>query len=314
MSQVVVVGSANVDLQAQVAHLPGPGETVLGGALLTSPGGKGANQAVAAHRLGARTRLVCAIGDDVHADAVLGHLTAEGIATDDVHRLRGVATGVALIVVSDDGENTIVVTPGANAELAADHVHALDPAWLTEDSVLVLQLEVPVATGLAAARCAHRSGATVILNCAPMPADRQAVAALLAEVDVLVVNESEARALASGAPGGTVRAWQALATTLRRSGPDTVVVTLGAQGAVAATTTGVLHQPAFAVDPVDTTGAGDVFTAAVATGLADGLGWSHLLRRACAAGALATTASGAQAGAPTSREVERMLALAEEAV
>lgn len=312
MSTVVVVGSANVDLLAEVARLPLPGETVLGRSLRVAPGGKGANQAVAAKRLGADTRLLCAVGEDVYAATVLDTLSAEGIDTRDVRQVRGVATGTAVIVVSEDAENTIVVTPGANAELGADDVRALEA--LVRGDVLVLQLEIPLATALAAAQLARRSGATVVLNCAPMPPDTTALGGLLAAVDVLVVNETEARALTPSPPADGVHGWQALATGLREAGPDTVVVTLGASGAVAATDTGVLYQPAFAVDPLDSTGAGDAFTGALAVGLGSGQPMPAVLRRACAVGALATTVVGAQAGFPTGAEVDRMLMAAEEAV
>lgn len=311
MSGLVVVGSANVDLQAEVEHLPAAGETVMGGLLRTSPGGKGANQAVAARRLGGSPRLLCAVGDDVHGDAILAALAAEGLDPDDVCRVAGVATGVALIVVARDGENSIVITPGANAELTAEDVLAVEGSWFGAGSVLALQLEVPVATVLVAAQAARRSGATVVLNCAPMPADPETVRELLASVDVLVVNETEASAWVPGPRVPDVRGWQGVATRLRSLGPDVVVVTLGSQGAVAATAGGAFHQPPFPVEATDTTGAGDVFCAALCVELEAGSSLPAAIRRACAAGALATTVPGAQAGAPTADAVDRLLSTAE---
>jgi ribokinase len=313
MSTVLVVGSANVDLQVEAPHLPSPGETVLGGVLLVGPGGKGANQAVAARRLGAQTRLVCALGDDAYAATVLDCLTGEGVDTGGIRKLSGVATGVALITVAPEGENTFVVAPGANAELrpedVSEHVRGL-----AAGDVLVLQLEVPVPTALAAAKLGRDAGAAVVLNSAPMPKGLESLTEVLPFVDVLVANESEARALAGVPADESVRCWQALADRLRASGPTSAVVTLGTQGAVAATGTGTFRQPAFEVDAIDTTGAGDVFTAALAVGLAAGLPMPSALRRACAAGALATTIPGAQAGAPQEKDVDRLLELTEEAV
>lgn len=308
MNDVVVVGSANVDLQAEVDHLPARGETVLGGRLRTAPGGKGANQAIAAHRLGTRTHLVCAVGDDLHADTVLSALEAEGLGTDGVRRVPEEATGVAMIVVAHDGENHIVVAPGANAALTPDDVDRLAGPHLDGGPVVVLQLEIAVDTALAAARLAQRRGASVVLNCAPMPADPATIASLLATVDVLVVNESEAGALLGDALPDDESSWREAAQRLRAHGPVTVVVTLGARGAAVATDDGTFLQPAFTVDPVDTTGAGDAFCAALAVGLAAGEPIDRATERACAAGALATTRPGAQTS-PTPSEVDRLLAM-----
>ncbi len=309
MTEVVVVGSVNIDLVSDVSHLPTPGETVLGGRLRKSPGGKGANQAVAARRLGARTVLVGAVGDDTFADDALEALAREGLDTAAVRRVSDVPTGVALIVVSAEGENTIVVTPGANSALAVVDVACLATLELAPRAVLALQMEVPLATCVESASIARRRGATVLLNCAPMPDHpRLLLRELLAMTDVLVVNESEALALAPGDVPAEPEGWLDLANRLRDLGPATCVVTLGQQGAVVAGQDLAHVQPAFAVQTVDTTGAGDTFCAALSVGLAGGESLTAAVARACAAGALATTAPGAYPAAPTAHDVDNLLA------
>ncbi|MDG4825575.1 ribokinase [Asanoa sp. WMMD1127] len=298
MSRVVVVGSANLDLVVGVPRLPAPGETVLGSDVVTGPGGKGANQAVAAHRLGAETLLVAALGDDRFGTDLRAALAREGLPLDRLVTRAGIATGVALIVVEAAGENTIVVAPGANARLDDS---SLDGLFAPGD-VLVLQLEIPLETCLAAARRARDAGASVLLNAAPLPpAGAAALTELLGVVDVLVVNEGEARQL-----GGDARA-------LLRHGPAACVVTLGARGAVSADGTGARTHPPFPVDAVDTTGAGDTFCGALAVGLASGIDLDQAVRRGCAAGALATTRMGAQSAMPTGAELDLFLAAEKEA-
>ncbi|MFC4046969.1 ribokinase [Dactylosporangium siamense] len=299
MTRVVVVGSANLDLGVAVPHLPAPGETVLGDDVAARPGGKGSNQAVAARRLGVETRFFAAIGDDRFGDDVRAALAAEGVPLDHLTTVEGVATGVALIVVDPEGENTIVVAPGANARLADGALAGL-PAALDQGTVLVLQLEIPPATCLAAARHGRAAGARVLLNAAPLPDPVPAdMTVLLREVDVLVVNEGEALRLS-----GSTADWPTLAAALRGLGPDAVVITLGAQGAVHADATGTATHPAYPVDAVDTTGAGDSFVGALAAALAEGLPLAEAVRRGCAAGALATTRMGAQSALPTRPELD----------
>lgn len=305
MRRVVVVGSANADLAVRVPRLPLPGETVLGSDLATLAGGKGANQAVAAHRLGADTVLVAAVGDDRFGDDVRASLTREGLPSDHLVRVGGVATGVALIVVDVVGENTVVVAPGAN-ELLDEHALRGVPAVLDPDAVLVLQLEIPLAACLAAARDARRAGARVVLNAAPLPEAVDArLADLLREVDVLVVNEGEAARL--GGHTGEPVDWLAAAAGLCDLGPKTCVVTLGARGAVRADAAESVAHAAFSVDAVDTTGAGDAFCGALAAALAAGTSLDQAVRRACAAGAVATTRMGAQSAMPTASELDAFL-------
>jgi ribokinase len=300
MSKVVVVGSANLDLGVGVPHLPRPGETVLGSDIVASPGGKGANQAVAAHRLGADTLLVAALGADRFGADLRGALQREGLPLDQVVTRDGTATGIALIVVDATGENTIVVAPGANAHLDGAALTGL-PALLAAGDVVVLQLEIPLETCVAAARHARQAGALVLLNAAPLPpAGSGALSELLREVDVLVVNEGEAQQL-----GGD-------ATALRHRGPAACVITLGARGAISADATGIRTHPPFRVDAVDTTGAGDSFCGALAAALAAGADLEEAVRRGCAAGALATTRMGAQSAMPTTTELDLLLAAEKE--
>lgn len=310
---VVVVGSANVDLVVPVPRHPGPGETVLGGDLVRTAGGKGANQAVAAARAGgARTTFVAALGHDDAAELLLGSLRSAGVDTTTVLRTDA-ATGTALIVVSPDGENAIVVAPGANGRLVLDPAST---ARLAEADVVLAQLEVPLGTVIDAAR-ARRVGSLMVLNAAPsraLPAD------LWAELDVLVVNEHEARDLAgSGAPPADHAATSAAATSDAGAGEvalarqllarvPAVVVTLGARGClVAERGRPVVQVQAPRVTPVDTTGAGDTFCGVLAAHLARGAALADAARAAVVAGALAVTRRGAQDAVPDVTEVDRAL-------
>lgn len=303
MSDVVVVGSCNLDLIIAVPALPVPGQTVLGGDVVTRPGGKGANQAVAARRLGADTAFVGALGDDHFGRILRRALDAEHLDLGQVVVTDG-PTGVALIVVDQAATNQIAVAPGVNRRLAAEHLASLAPS-LRSGSVLLLQLEIPVPTCVAAARIARGAGATVVVNGAPLtdPSDPD-LRRLLALTDVLIVNEGEALDLVPAERPATTEAWLDLAARVRAFGPGAVVVTLGASGAVAAERDDAFAVGAFPVDAVDTTGAGDAFCGAVAAALVEGRSLRDAVRRGCAAGALATTAIGAQTALPTARDVE----------
>jgi ribokinase len=305
VSGVVVVGSVNLDLVVGVDRLPRPGETLLGGELSFRAGGKGANQAVAANRLGVETLLFAATGADRFGDDLRTALSTEELSLEHVSVLTPPATGVALIVVDRDGENSIVVAAGANGFLTPSSLVRLADV-LDPDTVLLLQLEVPVDTVLAAARMAAEAGATVVLNAAPLPAAPGGLPPeLLQAVDVLVVNEGEAQQLAGEA--ATPDSWPVLADRLRALGPRAAVVTLGARGAVASSA-GTLHvQPPFPVDTVDATGAGDSFCGALAVALHRGLDLAEATRWGCAAGALATTRLGAQDALPTPEDLRKLL-------
>ncbi|MFI7146955.1 ribokinase [Nonomuraea sp. NPDC050022] len=288
--ELVVVGSLNMDLTVPVTRLPGRGETVAGAAAVRAAGGKGANQAVAAARLGARVRLVGQVGDDALGRELLAAVAREGVDVSGV-RQAPAATGLAMIVVEDGGENMITVARGANGLLR------LTDLDLTGADALLLQLEIPVAACLAAARQARAHGVPVILNAAPYT---QGLEELLTQVDLLIVNEGEAAALC----GDTDPA------ALLALGPRAAVVTLGEHGARGQDASGACQVPSFPVPAVDAVGAGDTFCAQLALAHAAGLPLDQAVRRACAAGALATTGHGAQAPMPTGDQVERLLARA----
>lgn len=298
--KITVLGSLNMDLVARAPHIPQPGETILGGALQYHPGGKGANQAVAAARLGGSVRMIGRVGDDAFAQPLLDNLAQAGVDHRHVQVTPQTATGVALIVVDDDGQNSIVVTAGANNQLMPVDI---PEAVLQDTDVLLLQLEVPLDTVQQAAAMAKAYGVTVILN----PAPAQALpAALLETVDILIPNETET-ALLTGMPAQTAAERAAAAQALRDLGVGTVIVTLGSAGAMIVQDGEPVIVPAFEIEPVDTTAAGDAFVGSLAVALAQGLPLSEAVRRGNAAGALAATLPGAQPSLPDRTALEKML-------
>ena len=300
---VTVVGSLNMDLVARAPRIPMPGETIIGGGFRTVPGGKGANQAVAAARLGAHVSMVGRVGRDAFARSLLEAIIAAGVDHAFVSQDPQAATGIALIVVDDSGENSIVVAPGANMCLSPADVAAAERAIAAAD-VCLLQLEIPLESVTRAAEVAQAHGVTVILN--PAPA-RLMPAALLSLVDVLVPNESEA-ALLTGHPVDDQATAEAAAGALRAMGVGTVILTLGELGALLARDGKAEHFPAFAVTPVDTTAAGDAFLGGFAVALAEGRALADAVRWGNAAGGLATTRLGAQPSLPTRAALEHLLA------
>ena len=293
---VFVAGSANLDFVVRSPHVPAPGETVLGRDAATFPGGKGANQAVAAARAGgAEVAMLLALGDDAFAPPLEQALAGAGVRAHIV-RVAGAASGSAFVCVADDGENAITVAPGANLQLQATQLPALDGV-----ACLLMQLEIPLATVQACARAARAAGVRVVLNAAPVQALPEA---LRADIDVLIVNEGELAGLA-GARG--VDAQSGIATQCSALGVPCVVTTLGAKGALLWRADGTLEQRGFAVDAIDTTGAGDVFCGVFTAGLARGAGEADALREAVAASALACTRIGAQSGTPARDELEAFL-------
>jgi ribokinase len=300
--RVVVVGSANMDLVISTPRLPRPGETVLGDDLRTVPGGKGANQAVAAARAGAHCAFVGAVGTDPFGAELRESLAAAGVDVQGLRTTAG-ASGLAVVAVDAAGENLIIVTPGANTslgELTDDDRRAVAAA-----DVVLLQLEVPLPTVLLAARWAHRAGTTVVLNAAPA---RSLPPALLDVVDVLVVNEHEAATVAGTSPGEPAALLAALVELVPR-----VVLTLGARGVAYADRQGVRRDvPAPPVVAVDTTAAGDAFAGAFAVRLAERRGApesdavTDALRWACAAGALCVQRPGASSGLPDRADIEAL--------
>jgi len=295
----VVVGSANLDLVTDVARVPLVGETVLGGDLRRIPGGKGANQAVAAARLGRSVAMIGRVGSDEAGSVLLQALLADGVDTTHLSVTDGVPSGVALISVQADGDNAIVVSPGANARLKPSDIDVAADA-LTSADVTLLQLEVPIEVVLAAARMAT---GTIILNPAPAP-PAGVPDELLAMVDVLVPNQTELAEL-SGAVGeiDAVRA-----VGLARELPcRAVVVTLGADGALVVDHETVEHVPAPRVVPVDTTAAGDSFCAALADAVVDGRSLVEATKWAVRVGAATTLRAGAQTSLPTRPEVHALI-------
>ena len=296
---VTVVGSLNEDVLVTVSRLPGRGETVIGRSTVLAPGGKGANQAAAAGLLGDGVQMVGRVGDDPAGERQLAALTSAGVSVDHVHRTAGVPTGSATIPVEEgSGENLIVVIPGANGELTAADVEV---DAVRRADVVLLQLEVPLDTVLAAARAA--SGTVVLTPAPPQPLPAE----LLDRVDVLLPNEHELAQLA-GVPASE-RSPEELATLARSVTSSAVVVTLGARGALVVPADGPpLLQAPPPVEAVDTTGAGDCFCGALAQALAGGAPLPDAVRTAVAAAALSTTARGARAALPDRNAVEALLA------
>jgi ribokinase len=278
-ARVCVVGSVNADLTFTVDALPRPGQTVLASSLVSSPGGKGGNQAVAAARAGALVQLVAALGSDSAAEQLRAHLHANDVGLDGVVTLAG-PSGTAVVVVDAAAENNIVVAPGANAQLS---VNSADIRAVIAGSALVLlQLEIPIATAIAAARVARAAGATVVVNASPAGAKPHELLALSELADVVVVNEAEAREWHWPVPH--------------------LVITRGRRGASYLGEDERFDVPAPRVVPVDTTGAGDVFAGVLAAVWRDG--HEVALRRACAAGALSTLVPGAGDCAPYAEAID----------
>ena len=291
-TSIVVVGSSNTDLVVRVPRLPAAGETVLGGDLSTVAGGKGANQAVAAARLGARVSLVGRVGQDDVGTALLETLARDGVDAAAVRR-DAAATGVALITVDAAGQNTIVVAAGANGQVSPADVDAAAPLFANAAAVL-LQLEIPLATVRHTLTVARQHAVPVVLN--PAPA-QPLPAALLAGVEVLIPNQTELAQLTGEAE------IEAGARRLLAAGVRNIVVTLGADGVLGLTAAGErFHHPAQAVKVVDTTAAGDAFVGAFATALAEGRPLPEAAAWGNAAGALAVTRAGAQPSLPSRAE------------
>jgi ribokinase len=301
-SRIVVVGSSNTDMIVKAARIPRPGETVLGGAFYMAAGGKGANQAVAAARAGGRVTFVARVGDDDFGRRALAGFRSEGIDTAPIKALRQISSGVALIVVDGRGENSIAVASGANARLSPKDALSAIRASHAGD-ILLLQLEIPLATVREAARVGHERGLRVILNPAPACGLNDA---LLANVDILTPNETEAELLT----GYKIRDEQDMAKAagkLHAKGISSVHITLGARGAFLSDGKTGRIIPGFKVKAIDSTAAGDVFNGALAVALTESRPLDAAARFANAAAALSVTRLGAQPSAPMRKEIDRFL-------
>ncbi|MGI8991797.1 MAG: ribokinase [Bryobacteraceae bacterium] len=305
---IVVVGSLNMDFVVRVERLPAPGETVLGRQFQTIPGGKGANQACAAGRLGGDSiavKMIGRVGYDQFGDHLKASLSAAGVDVGGVHATRSQPTGVALIAVDAAGQNSIVVASGANHELAAADVESTRKVFRGA-RIALFQLETPLDTVAAALKLARDEGLTTILDPAPaqpLPPE------LLRHVDILTPNEIEALGLL-GLPPRRIGLDEAarIAKALLDLGPRMAILKLGAEGCYSATPDACEHHAGFAVDVLDTTAAGDTFNAGLAIALAEGKGFGEALRFANAAAAISVTLAGAQASAPSRAEVDAFLA------
>lgn len=298
-ANVVVIGSLNMDLVTRAPRLPRGGETLIGHSFATVSGGKGANQAVAAARLGAQVAMVGCVGNDDYGVRLRDALLAEHIDCEAVSVVED-SSGVALIVVDDNSQNAIVIVAGANGAMTEAVIDRFD-AVLQAADVVICQLEIPDATVGHALKRARELGKTVILN--PAPASRPLPADWFAAIDYLIPNESEAAAL-SGLAVDSLQSAETAATQLIAMGAGKVIVTLGAQGSLFANGNGFEHFPAPTVKAVDTTAAGDTFVGGFAAALADGKSEAEAIRYGQIAAALSVTRAGAQPSIPTMSEVQ----------
>jgi ribokinase len=299
---IVVVGSSNTDMIIRVPRIPRAGETVLGGEFFTAAGGKGANQAVGAARAGGKVALIARVGRDTFGDRAIAGLLRDGIDASRVFRDKLTASGVALIFVAKDGENSIAVAGGANAKLSpADVTKAA--RVIRSAALLVAQLETPLATVTAAVELAAKAGVPVILN--PAPA-RPLPNSLLKRISILTPNETEAELL-TGIKVTDAAAAAKACSKLRSRGVGTVILTLGKRGAFLADANGQRLVPGFKVKTVDSTAAGDIFNGALSVALAEGKAVLDAVRFASAAAALSVTRLGAQPSAPSRADIEKFI-------
>jgi ribokinase len=301
-AKIVVVGSTNLDMVVQAPQIPRPGETVLGGRFTMVPGGKGANQAVAAARMGGDVTFIARVGQGAFGRQALEGFRQDGIRTDYITEEAEEQHGVALILVDQNGENAIAVAPGANSRLSPEDVQRAEPAFAEADIVL-LQLEVPLATVQAAVDLAEKHGKRIILNPAPSQALSERI---LSRVSILTPNETEAEMLLGGGEAG-LGGIAVTAEQLLGKGVGTVIVTLGREGVFVVTPEGQYRVPGRRVKTVDTTAAGDAFSGALAVGIGEGRELREAVPIAVAASALSVTRVGAQSSLPSRAEVEALL-------
>ncbi len=300
-SRIVVFGSINMDLVIRCAHLPTPGETIIADSSSEIPGGKGANQAVAASRAGGCVKMIGRVGDDAFAGRLVENLHREKIDTSTVTLTPDSASGIAVVAVEAGGENSIMVVPGANGQVTPEDV--LNAAEsIRESDVLLLQLEIPLDAVIAAKEIAREAGVTVILDPAPMPGS---LPDQLLHVDMICPNRSEAAAVV-GHSIESIEEAVACVPQLHRRGAKNVIVTMGGDGAIVSDGNSVERIAPFPIRPLDTTAAGDAFAGALAVRLAEGASLAESARFAAAAGAIAATRLGAQPGMPLRHEIEKL--------
>ncbi len=299
---LVVIGSSNTDMIIKLDRIPRPGETILGGEFVTAAGGKGANQAVGAARAGGSVTFVARVGGDVFGDQAIAGFQNDDINVEFVFRDKKTPSGVALIFVAKDGENSIAVASGANARLSPADIRKARKA-IANASAVIMQLETPLQTVQCAVDIAFDSGVPVILN--PAPA-QELSDALLKKISILTPNESEAELL-TGCKTNDDASVAKAASRLLGKGVKTVIITLGPAGALIATKDQQQRIPAFKVKAVDSTAAGDIFNGALAVALGEGKSLADAVRFANAAAAISVTRLGAQPSAPSRREIEKML-------
>lgn len=304
MKNIVVIGSSNTDMVVKTSHLPAAGETVLGGEFMMNAGGKGANQAVAAARYGERVVFVARVGDDMFGRQTFESLRRDGIDTSCVRVDSDRMSGVALISVNAEGENSIVVASGANMALGREDIDRAAEEIRRADVVL-MQLEVPMATVEYAAEVAAAAGVPVILNPAPAPAGPLG-AGLLSRIDVITPNRSEAARI-SGIEVTDMASARRAAEAIHAMGTRRVIITLGGEGSLIYDGGEFEHIGATRVEAVDTTAAGDTFNGVLAVGVAEGLSLARAAREASVAAAISVTRMGAQTAAPTRAEVEAFI-------
>lgn len=298
--KIIVVGSCNTDMVIRVDHLPEPGETIIGHDFITNQGGKGANQAVAVKRLGGETAFIARLGNDDFGAKSLRLLTEEGIDTSFVRLTDGVSTGVALIPVDDKGENSIIVSSGANALLSPLDIEEAEPLF-EKASILLMQLETPVPTLISAARLAKQFGAKVVLNPAPYPKEPLPIE-LFELVDIITPNETEAAGMSGVKVLDEESALKAICE-IQKQGVGNVIITAGASGAYTSTEGQLVRIPSEKVEVVDTTAAGDTFCGALCVALSKGTDMVQAIRFANKAASLSVTRLGAWMSIPYEKEI-----------
>jgi ribokinase len=301
MNKILIIGSSNTDLIAKVEHFPTAGETIEGKFFFQAMGGKGANQALAAHRLGGDVKFVTCLGDDANGRNTLEYYKNEGLDVSLVRIVEDAPTGTAMILVNNEGENCIVITPGANNKLSADYIETIEEEIATA-SIVVLQMEIPMGTVNKVCELASKYSTDILLNVAPA---REVNSDLLRLVDILVVNETEIEKVS----GKKIEALgeEAVIDSILGMGPKTVILTLGRNGCLVKNNDSIQHVPAFLVEAIDTTAAGDTFCGALVARLSKGSGLIDSIKFATAASAICVTKMGAQPSVPAEADVQEFL-------